>query len=183
MNAPLDFHAHLARRPLPAAMLQALRARFGERCSSAAAVCDQHGRDESPFPTTPPDAVVYCESTEDVAAVLRLADAYEVPVIPYGVGTSLEARINPYIPRTRLTEDDLRTLYRAALAVMAWATPLVAGAMVKDGVLDYEERRDFMRVHRLGGKPCPRCGTTISEITANQRITSFCRACQPQTPA
>ena len=33
MNAPLDFHAHLARRPLPAAMLQALRARFGERCS------------------------------------------------------------------------------------------------------------------------------------------------------
>ncbi|MBK7329354.1 MAG: Fpg/Nei family DNA glycosylase [Dehalococcoidia bacterium] len=94
-----------------------------------------------------------------------------------------EARINPYIPRTRLTEDDLRTLYRAALAVMAWATPLVAGAMVKDGVLDYEERRDFMRVHRLGGKPCPRCGTTISEITANQRITSFCRACQPEMPA
>ncbi|MBK9344449.1 MAG: hypothetical protein IPN07_15780 [Dehalococcoidia bacterium] len=94
-----------------------------------------------------------------------------------------EARINPYIPRTRLSEDDLRTLYRAALAVMAWATPLVAGAMVKDGVLDYEERRDFMRVHRLGGKPCPRCGTTISEITANQRITSFCRACQPEMPA
>ena len=93
MNAPLDFHAHLARRPLPAAMLQALRARFGERCSSAAAVCDQHGRDESPFPTTPPDAVVYCESTEDVAAVLRLADAYEVPVIPYGVGTSLEGHL------------------------------------------------------------------------------------------
>jgi D-lactate dehydrogenase (cytochrome) len=93
MNAPLDFHAQLARRPLPAAMLQALRERFGERCSSAAAVCEQHGRDESPFPTTPPDAVVYCESTEDVAAVLRLADEYEVPVIPYGVGTSLEGHL------------------------------------------------------------------------------------------
>ena len=45
------------------------------------------------------------------------------------------------------------------------------------------ERRDFMRVHRLGGKPCPRCGSTISEITANQRITSFCRTCQPGGPA
>ena len=94
-----------------------------------------------------------------------------------------EAQINPYIPRTKLSDDDLRKLYRAALAVMAWATPLVAGAMVKDGVLDYEERRDFMRVHRLGGKACPRCGSTISEITANQRITSFCRTCQPEMPA
>jgi formamidopyrimidine-DNA glycosylase len=94
-----------------------------------------------------------------------------------------EAQINPYIARTKLSEDDIRKLYRAALAVMAWATPLVAGAMVKDGALDYEERRDFMRVHRLGGKPCPRCATTISEITANQRITSFCRNCQPEMPA
>jgi formamidopyrimidine-DNA glycosylase len=94
-----------------------------------------------------------------------------------------EAQINPYIPRTKLSEEQVRSVYRAALTVMAWATPLVASAMVKDGVLDYEERRDFMRVHRLGGKPCPRCGTTISEITANQRITSFCRNCQPEMPA
>ena len=93
MNAPHELNPHRARRPLPAAMLQALRTRFGARCSSAAAVCEQHGRDESPFPTTPPDAVVYCESTEDVAAVLRLADEYEVPVIPYGVGTSLEGHL------------------------------------------------------------------------------------------
>lgn len=94
-----------------------------------------------------------------------------------------EARINPYVPRTKLSDDELRGLYRAAIAVMAWATPLVAGAMVKDGMLDYEERRDFMRVHRLGGKPCPRCGAAITEITANQRITSFCRTCQPELPA
>lgn len=94
-----------------------------------------------------------------------------------------EAQINPYIPRTKLSDDEIRKLYRSALAVMAWATPLVAGAMVKDGVLDYEERRDFMRVHRLGGKACPRCGSAITEITANQRITSFCRTCQPEVPA
>jgi formamidopyrimidine-DNA glycosylase len=93
-----------------------------------------------------------------------------------------EAKINPYTPKTKLTEDDLRGLYRAALAVMAWATPLVRGAMVKGDILDYEERRDFMRVHRRGGQPCPRCGTAITEITANQRITSFCRNCQPGGP-
>ncbi|MBK9361524.1 MAG: FAD-binding protein [Rubrivivax sp.] len=90
MNAP---HAHpviQAVRPVPPAMLQALRARFGERCSTAQAVRDQHGRDESPYPVTPPEVVVFCEGTEDVAAVVALADRYAVPVIPFGVGSSLE---------------------------------------------------------------------------------------------
>ncbi|MEP7215588.1 MAG: DNA-formamidopyrimidine glycosylase family protein [Anaerolineaceae bacterium] len=94
-----------------------------------------------------------------------------------------EAKINPYIPRTGLSEEQLRALYRASHAVMDWATPLVRESMIKGSDLDYEERRDFMRVHRLGGKPCPRCGATISEITANQRVTSFCRTCQPELPA
>ena len=94
-----------------------------------------------------------------------------------------EARINPYTPKTKLSEDDLRRLYHAAHAVMAWATPLARERMVKDGQLDYEERRDFLRVHRRGGQPCPRCASPITEITANQRITSFCRQCQPGGPA
>jgi D-lactate dehydrogenase (cytochrome) len=93
MNAPQELFPRLARRPLPAAMLRDLRERFGERCSVAAAVCEQHGRDESPFPVTPPDAVVYCESTDDVAAVVRLADEHAVPVIPFGVGSSLEGHL------------------------------------------------------------------------------------------
>lgn len=94
-----------------------------------------------------------------------------------------EAQLNPYTPRARLSDEDLRRLYHAAHAVMAWATPLAAGAMTKGDRLDYEERREFLRVHRLGGRPCPRCGAAISEITANQRITSFCRQCQPGGPA
>lgn len=94
-----------------------------------------------------------------------------------------EARINPYAKRTSLDADELRQLRAAALSVMAWATPLIAEAMVEGDELSYEERRDFMRVHRLGGEPCPRCGTAISEITANRRITSFCRECQPGGPS
>lgn len=89
-----------------------------------------------------------------------------------------EARVHPFTPRTQLTEEELRRLFAAAGEVMTRATPLVAAAMVKNGDLDYEERRDFMQVHRRGGHPCPRCGADISEITANQRITSYCRACQ-----
>ncbi|MCW5664942.1 MAG: FAD-binding protein [Piscinibacter sp.] len=93
MNAPTDLPWRSNARPVPGAMLEALRARFGERLSTAAAVREQHGRDESPFPVTPPDAVVFCESTDEVAAVVRLANDHAVPVIPYGVGSSLEGHL------------------------------------------------------------------------------------------
>ena len=95
MNAPLPAHLlpRLDPRPVPVAMLEALQARFGARCSIALAVREQHGRDESPIDAPPPEAVVYCESTEDVAAVVTLADRHAVPVIPFGVGSSLEGHL------------------------------------------------------------------------------------------
>ena len=93
MNAPHDLQARIDARPVPAAMLAQLQQRFGARCSTAAAVREQHGRDESPFPVTPPEVVVFCESTDEVAAVVRLAAEHEVPVIPYGVGSSLEGHL------------------------------------------------------------------------------------------
>jgi D-lactate dehydrogenase (cytochrome) len=95
MNAPLlnDLLPLHERRPLPAPMLDALRAHFADRCSTAAAVCEQHGRDESPFPVTPPDAVVFCENNEDVAFVVAQAAAHAVPVIPFGIGSSLEGHL------------------------------------------------------------------------------------------
>ena len=95
MNAPLPAHLlpRLDPRPIPPAMLEALQRHFGARCSTALAVREQHGRDESPIDAPPPEAVVYCESTEDVAAVVRLADQHAVPVIPFGVGSSLEGHL------------------------------------------------------------------------------------------
>ena len=96
MNAPhtLEWQSHaLPRRPPPLAMIEALRERFGANCSTAAAVCAQHGRDESAYDAAPPDVVVFCESNEDVAAAVQLADRYAVPVIPFGVGSSLEGHL------------------------------------------------------------------------------------------
>jgi D-lactate dehydrogenase (cytochrome) len=95
MNAPTDPHAlaQPAPRLIPAQMLVALRQLFGQRCSTATAVCEQHGRDESTYPITPPEAVVFCESTEDVAAVVALCHEHAVPVIPFGVGSSLEGHL------------------------------------------------------------------------------------------
>ncbi|HYP33416.1 MAG TPA: FAD-linked oxidase C-terminal domain-containing protein [Burkholderiaceae bacterium] len=93
MNTAVDFPVNVMPRPMPAAMAEALRARFRERFVTALAVREQHGRDESPFDVPPPEAVVFCESTEDVAFVVACAAGHRVPVIPYGAGSSLEGHL------------------------------------------------------------------------------------------
>ncbi len=96
MNAPTQV-AHLvpeiALRDVPAALIDALKARFQGNCSTALAVREQHGRDESSFDAPPPSAVVFAESTQDVADAVALASQYSVPVIPFGVGSSLEGHL------------------------------------------------------------------------------------------
>ncbi|MES2879758.1 MAG: FAD-linked oxidase C-terminal domain-containing protein [Pseudomonadota bacterium] len=81
-------------REVPAALLTALKTRFGQQCSTALAVREQHGRDESAFaPMPPPAAVVFAQSTQDVADAVKLASDYRVPVIPFGAGSSLEGHL------------------------------------------------------------------------------------------
>jgi D-lactate dehydrogenase (cytochrome) len=81
------------RRPFPAELLDALKATFGERVSVAEAVRAHHGRDESPFDPQLPDAVVFARTTEDVQAAVKLCGQYNVPIIPYGNGSSLEGHL------------------------------------------------------------------------------------------
>jgi D-lactate dehydrogenase (cytochrome) len=78
---------------LPDGFLEALRARFGERCSTAQAVRDHHGRDESPYPAMPPDAVVFARDVDEVAWVARHCHDHGVALIPYGAGSSLEGHL------------------------------------------------------------------------------------------
>jgi D-lactate dehydrogenase (cytochrome) len=93
MNAPIDGLTRREPRTAPPALIATLQQRFGSRCTTARAVREQHGRDESPIDAPPPDAVVFCESTEDVAEVVALAQRHAVPVIPFGVGSSLEGHL------------------------------------------------------------------------------------------
>ncbi|ROR32424.1 FAD-binding oxidoreductase [Inmirania thermothiophila] len=74
-------------------VIERLRDRFGRRLSTAAAVREQHGRDESWHPPAPPDAVVFARSTEEVAAVVAACAEHRVPLIPFGAGTSLEGHV------------------------------------------------------------------------------------------
>ncbi len=78
---------------LPPELADALHQRFGSRFSRGDSVRLQHGRDESPHGPLPPDAVVFAASTAEVAAAMTLCAAHGVPVIPYGVGSSVEGHV------------------------------------------------------------------------------------------
>lgn len=78
---------------LPPEFLQELQARFGARCSTAQSLRDQHSSIETHHSAAPPDVVVFAESTEEVAALVKLCAVYQVPVIPFGAGTSLEGHL------------------------------------------------------------------------------------------
>lgn len=96
MNAPAHpdhLLPQLNLRAVPPELIEALKTRFAERCSTALVVREQHGRDESSFAAPPPSAVVFAESTADVADAVKLAAQHQVPVIPFGVGTSLEGHL------------------------------------------------------------------------------------------
>ena len=70
-----------------------LKALLGDRVSTSHAVREHHGKDESYFPYALPDVVVFAKSTEEVRDVVNICRAHRVPIIPYGVGTSLEGHI------------------------------------------------------------------------------------------
>lgn len=80
---------------LPPDLLDELRALLGDRLSTGLAVREHHGRDESSHPAALPDAVVWPETTEEVSTIARLCHAFRVPMIPFGVGSSLEGHVIP----------------------------------------------------------------------------------------
>ncbi|WP_194724597.1 FAD-binding oxidoreductase [Noviherbaspirillum malthae] len=91
MNHPAQLAA--LKKPVPAELLAALESIFEDRFSTSQAMREHHGRDESSYDPMPPDAVVFAQTTEEVAQAVKLCNLHEVPIIPYGTGTSLEGHI------------------------------------------------------------------------------------------
>ena len=85
--------AVLRREPLQSSLLASLRQILDNRLSTSAAVCAHHGKDESYHVPHAPDAVAFAESTDEVAAIVRLCANHKTPIIPFGTGTSLEGHV------------------------------------------------------------------------------------------
>ena len=87
-----------------------------------------------------------------------------------------QAKLHPYRKRTSLSTEEVDRLY---LAMRSTLLEAINQVRVEMGDHIRLKPRDFFAVHMRGGGACPRCGTAISTVSANQRVTNFCRTCQP----
>jgi len=81
--------------PLPQGFVEAARRIFGDRLHLGEAMRRQHGASETHFATAMPDAVAFAHTTEEVAALVKLCNQFNVPIIAYGAGTSVEGNFTP----------------------------------------------------------------------------------------
>ncbi len=86
------------------------------------------------------------------------------------------AGVYPFRKKKALTIDETRRLFDMSKAVTQEAVDILRGRVGDD---IHVKVRDFLKVHNRGGQPCPNCGAAITQIGANQRVTSYCRRCQP----
>lgn len=85
------------------------------------------------------------------------------------------ARLAPFRKRSSLAPDEIDALYAAVREVLPWAIGELHELVPPK--LEVEQR-EFLKVHRKGGQPCPRCGTRLSQVSAGGFDTTFCRGCQ-----
>ena len=86
------------------------------------------------------------------------------------------AGISPFRKVGKLKEEELERLHLQSRVVVEDAIAVLRERM---GDNIHVKVRDFLKVHGKGGEPCPVCGGNISQLNANQRLTNFCRRCQP----
>jgi formamidopyrimidine-DNA glycosylase len=87
-----------------------------------------------------------------------------------------EAGIYPFRKKKDLSEAELRRVYESISIVLNRAKEIILERM---GSQTHLKIRDFLQVHKKGGKPCPKCGQRIASVGTWQRETNFCRNCQP----
>ena len=186
MNAPASL-AHLTPelrlREVPADLILALQARFGAQCSTAQAVRDQHGRDESAFTVPPPSAVVFAQTTQDVADAVKLAAAHRVPVIPFGVGSSLEGHLLAVqggisIDVSRMNQVLAVQAEDLTVTVQAGVTRMAVNAAVKSEGLFFpidpgaDASIGGMAATRASGTNAVRYGTMRENVLALEVVTA-----------
>jgi D-lactate dehydrogenase (cytochrome) len=77
-----------------AGLIDELRTLLGDRLSTSDSVREHHSHGESWHAPGLPDAVAFPNTTEEVAAIVRACAAAQTPIVPFGMGSSLEGHVN-----------------------------------------------------------------------------------------
>jgi D-lactate dehydrogenase (cytochrome) len=96
------------------AAIAELKQLLGARASDAAAVRDHHSHGESYHPPAPPDVVCFPATTEEIVQIVRISERFELPVVPFGAGTSLEGHVQALRGGITIDLRDLNRVLRVS---------------------------------------------------------------------
>jgi formamidopyrimidine-DNA glycosylase len=85
------------------------------------------------------------------------------------------ARMSPYKPAGKLSEDEVVVLHKALVGVLRDAVERSAG-MPASGLKS--EKKSGLSVHGRTGEPCPDCGDTVREVSFATKSMQYCPTCQ-----
>ncbi|CAE1306809.1 LDHD [Acanthosepion pharaonis] len=105
--------------------------------STALAVREQHGHDESYHKSNAPDLVAFANNTEEVSAVAKLCNDHRIPLVPFGSGTGLEGGINANVggiclDLSKMTEIEALHPEDFDVTVQAGVTRLTLNTYLRD---------------------------------------------------
>ncbi|GAC1406041.1 MAG: FAD-linked oxidase C-terminal domain-containing protein [Burkholderiaceae bacterium] len=197
MNQPshtFSMKPSASRRTLPAPLRAALLLRFGDRLSVTPAVCDHHGRDESPYGLMAPDAVVFARSTDDVAHAVGLCATFAFPIIAFGSGTSLEGHVlavqgGVTVDLSQMSQVVAVHAEDATATVQAGVTRKQLNAALRDTGLFFpidpgaDASLGGMTATRASGTNAVRYGTMRENVLALTVVTSAGRVIKTGTRA
>ena len=85
------------------------------------------------------------------------------------------AKLSPFKPAAKLTDDEVVRLHDALVSVLRDALARSDGKAAKDLK---DEKRGGMRVHGREGQPCPVCGDTVQSVHFATKSLQYCPTCQ-----
>ena len=85
------------------------------------------------------------------------------------------AKMSPFALTSKLTDEQITTLYEATRQV---ETDAVTRSVGQKAAELKGEKRAGMRVHARTGLPCPVCGDTVREVSFADKSLQYCATCQ-----
>src|SRR5918911_2758890 len=82
--------------PVRDALVADLRALVGDRATTNPTQLEHHSHGESWHDHAAPDVVVFPAATDEVSAIMKVAARHRAPIIPFGIGSSLEGHVNAF---------------------------------------------------------------------------------------
>jgi D-lactate dehydrogenase (cytochrome) len=93
-----------------------LKRLLGTRASGADSVREHHSHGESYHTPAPPDIVCFPATTSEVVEIVRTSARHQVPVIPFGAGTSLEGHVHAVRGGICIDSRELKRVLRVSAA-------------------------------------------------------------------